>query len=388
VDDPDERGEAVVEVERWFLSRGLPHFIVSYSTSRRVLAPHVAGTLILVLELIGALNFAWPWWANVAVAVASLAALLAMWAVTNRIRHRPALARPQRVGAPECAFFVLAPAVLPLLAGGQWLTSLNIFVGNSVLLALIYLTTSYGLFPMTRWALGRLRAQITALFGLLVRALPLLLLFVVFLLFTSEVWEVAASLNGPSVAVVVGLFVVLGVLFVASRVPTEVGAMARWESTDQLVSLLAGTPARRLTAAVPDPPESPPLSRRQWGNVGLVVLVSQGLQVLFVSVMIGVFIVAFGVVAITPDTSEHWTGTRDAILQRVLWGRQIALTWELLKVALLLAAVSGFSFTLSLLTDDAYRREFLEDVLCEVREAFAVRVAYLASVVPPPGASR
>lgn len=58
-------------------------------------------------------------------------------------------------------------------------------------------------------------------------------------------------------------------------------------------------------------------------------------------------------------------------------GPSVALTAELLTVAGLLAVVSGFSFTLSLLTDDAYRREFLEDVVGEVRQAFAVRAAYL-----------
>ena len=53
------------------------------------------------------------------------------------------------------------------------------------------------------------------------------------------------------------------------------------------------------------------------------------------------------------------------------------LTEELLKVAIFLAAFSGLYFIVVLLTDATYREEFLEEVVGEVREAFAVRAAYL-----------
>lgn len=49
-------------------------------------------------------------------------------------------------------------------------------------------------------------------------------------------------------------------------------------------------------------------------------------------------------------------------------------------MAALLAGVAGFSFTLSLLTDRTYREEFLRDVVREVRQAFAVRAVYLATL--------
>lgn len=122
---------SLADVERWFLSRGLPHFIDGYSASRDVFTRALPLlTLILLVELVGALNFAWPWWVNVLVAIASFAALLALWAVTNRLRERRTWARPDRVGSAEIAVFVLVPVVLPLLAGGQLLTALNTFLGN------------------------------------------------------------------------------------------------------------------------------------------------------------------------------------------------------------------------------------------------------------------
>ena len=104
-------------VERWFRSRGIPHFIGDYSASRDVFTRAVPTlTVILVLELVGALNSAWPWWANLGVAAASLGALLGVWRVVNVVRKRPARARPDRVGPTELALFVLLVPAIDLSA--------------------------------------------------------------------------------------------------------------------------------------------------------------------------------------------------------------------------------------------------------------------------------
>ncbi|HUR22535.1 MAG TPA: hypothetical protein VMZ73_01550 [Acidimicrobiales bacterium] len=374
--------DTLAAVERWFRSRGIPHFIDQYSASRdvftRVLAPLTA---ILMLELVTALDASWPWWFNLGVAAASLGAVVVVWAAVNLARKRRALARPNRVGSTELAIFVLLVPVLDLLAGGQRLTALNTMLVNLALLGLIYLGTSYALLPITRWAAGRLWRQLADVLGLLVRALPLLLLFVTFLFLTTEVWQVAASLDGPFLAVTMGLFVVVGTVFVVARIPLEVGALARFESWSDVAVLVGGTPAAGLDPpAGASPAGTPRLGRRQWGNVGLVVLFTQGLQIVFVSVMIGVFFVGFGLLTVTPQLTTTWVGS-DAhlLLDGILWGRPVAVTSELLQVAGFLTAFSGFYFTVYVLTDATYRKEFLEEVLVELRQAFAVRAVYLAS---------
>ena len=53
------------------------------------------------------------------------------------------------------------------------------------------------------------------------------------------------------------------------------------------------------------------------------------------------------------------------------------LTWELLRVAGAIAAFTGLYFTISMLTDDVYRREFLEELTSEMRESFCERAEYL-----------
>lgn len=374
--------DTLVAVERWFRSRGIPHFIDDYSASRDVFTRALAPlTAILVLQLVTALDASWPWWLNAGVAVAGLGALLGVWAVVNVARKRPALARPDRVGPAELAIFVLLVPALNLIAGGQRLTALNTFLANLALLGTIYLGTSYALLPITRWAAGRLWQQLGDVLGLLVRALPLLLLFVTFLFLTTEVWQVAATLDGPFLAVTMGLFVALGVVFVVARIPREVGALARFESWAEVATLVDGTPAAGLRPpADASPAATPRLGRRQWGNVGLVVLFTQGLQIVFVSVMIGVFFVGFGLLTITPELTATWIGSApDALLEAEVWGRPVAVTYELLQVAGFLTAFSGFYFTVYVLTDATYRKEFLDEVLVELRQAFAVRAVYLAS---------
>ncbi|HEV2758823.1 MAG TPA: hypothetical protein VGV86_04575 [Acidimicrobiales bacterium] len=379
-DTPDR--DAVEEVERWFRSRGIPHFIDDYSATRDVFTRALpALTLILVLELLGALNFRWPWWLNLGVAAGSLGALLMVWALVNAARKRPALARPDRVGRTELAIFVLLVPILDLLAGGQHLTSINTLVGNLAFLGLIYLVTSYALLPITRWAAGRLWRQLGDLLGLLVRALPLLLLFVTFLFLTTEVWQVAASLDGPFLGLTMALFVAVGIVFVVARIPREVGALARFESWADVALLVGDTPAAALRPPSDFSPEATTrLGRRQWGNVGLVVLFTQGLQIVFVSVMIGVFFVGFGLLTVTPETAALWVGDPvDLLVEWEVWDRPVVLTAELLQVAGFLTAFSGFYFTVYVLTDATYRKEFLDEVLVELRQAFAVRALYLAA---------
>jgi hypothetical protein len=102
--------------------------------------------------------------------------------------------------------------------------------------------------------------------------------------------------------------------------------------------------------------------------------------------MIGVFLVVFGLIMVTPETATTWVGHNVHLLvDRRIWGRRVALTAELLQVAAFLSAVAGFSFTLSLLTDKAYRDEFLDDVVREVRQALAVRALYLRALAETRG---
>ena len=130
--------------------------------------------------------------------------------------------------------------------------------------------------------------------SLLTRAVPVLLVFMILLFLTTEVWQVFSDISDAALIGVVALFVVLGSVFVAARLPNEVRALERDVNVD------------------------PPLRRRQRFNVGLVMFVSQGLQVLVVSVIVGLFFVAFGALALTPHVIEEWIQTRAASRRRAV----------------------------------------------------------------------
>lgn len=381
--------EALKQTERWFVSRGIPHFIDEYSASRDVFtraAPFLS--LVFVVEVVGALNLDWPVWANVLAGLGGLCILVAALATSNRLRRRPALARPETVGLPDLSLFVLVPGLLPLVFGGQARQAGSVAGGNLVLVALAYMVTGYGLLPMTRWGIGRLVRQTEELFGVLVRALPLLLLFVTFLFVNAEVWQVASGLTGPFFFLALGLFFVMGTLFVLTRLPREIAGLGAFQSDAAVLDRVRGTPAEALPRPASILP-APALARRERGNVGLVVLFSQGLQILLVTLVIGAFFVTFGVVAIPPDVIASWTGAGAHTLASVtLFDRVLPVTEELVRVAGFLAAFSGLYFTVYAVTDVTYREEFYEDVVREVREALAVRALYLAALrerlVPKP----
>ena len=367
------------EIEKWLVGRGIPHFIDGYSASRDVLTRAIPFlTLVFLAEMILAVNLDWPWWGNSLSIVGGFAVLVGVWALLNRARGRLLLARPTAVGPVEIAVFLGVPALLPLVFGGAWHEAGAAFLLNLAVLGVTYAVTSYGLVPMAAWSLGRVARTLGETLGLMTRALPLLLLAFVFLFINAEVWQVAASLDGVFLGAVLGLFFVLGAVFVAARLPRELSGIAAFDNPAEVNSLISGTPAAGLScrsASAPAP------TAAQWANAALVVLVTQGMRVLVAAVLMGGFFVVFGLLTVRPDTIEVWTTVPPDVLATFGWlGRDVALTRELLDVAVFLAGFSGFYFTVYLVTDATYRQEFFEDVAGELREAFAVRVVYLERI--------
>ena len=296
------RADQLQAIERWFMARGTPHLMEDYSATGDVftrMIPVLTG--LAVLEALGALDADFSWWQNVLAGIGGLALLVGLWAGINTLRRRPALTRPARVGPAEITTFVVAPALITYLISQELDQAITLAVVNIVLLGAIYVVTSYGLLPLTRWALAKTTRELGAVAGLLGRALPLLLLIQIVLFINTEMWQVADGFDGRFLAAVVVLFVLIGITFLLTRLPRELGRLATFASVDDLEEQVAGTPAEGLVPlaeVVGDPVD---LSTRQRGNVLLVALFSQGLQVLLVTLLLAAFYVAFGLLTITPD---------------------------------------------------------------------------------------
>ena len=347
--------DPLAEYELRFRRAGLPLLIEDYSATEDIFnraAPLLA--LVFIGEMLGAIDLDWTLVENLGAALAGLAILVGAFAAINRARGRPLLAVPETVGVPELVGFVLLPAALPLVFGGQVTSALVTALANVGLLLLVYAIVGLGLLSMLRWAAGRMYGQLAASLMLLTRAIPLLLVFALVLFVNTEVWQAVSTMPRAFLPVVGALFVALGSVFLVAKLPQEVAELER----------SAGT--------------GPPLRRRQLVNVGLVMFVSQALQVLVVSLAVGAFFVAFGALTIGPQVRESWIGESGNVLVTLHFlGERVQITEELLLVSGGIAAVSGLYYAIAVLTDATYREEFLDEITSDMQETFRARAEYL-----------
>jgi len=342
------------EYERRFRSAGLPLFIEGMTASRDVFTRAVPlFALVFVGELLGALDRDWSVWGNLAAAIGGLAILLSGFVLLNLLRGRRFLELPHSVGWIELGAFVVLPALLPVVFSGQVVSALVTAAFNLLLVGLVYLVIGYGLVFIVRWAARQLPAGLTAALAVLTRAVPLLLVFSLVLFINTEMWQVFSEMPRAFLFAVAGLLALVAGAFLVGRLPRE-------------VELLQG--------------DGPPLTRRQRTNVGLVMFVSQALQVLVVSLALAVFFVIFGALTVGPEVRESWLGTDGTPIGPTIdvLGGEITITEQLLRVSGAIAAFGGVYYAIAVLTDSTYREEFLEDIVGELRETFALRAEYLS----------
>ena len=374
-------GARIDEIERWFVRRGVPHFIGDYAATTDIWTRSIP--MLVVAYLAGGLHAldlrTWTWQRNLVAGLVIVAALAIGWSITNVVRHRRWLAMPAVVGWPELAVFVVGPAI-PSAVLGQWGDAAQTVVEGLVVLAAIYLLTSYAVPSLVVWAARRSAAQVRSLAGLVARALPLLLLFTTFLFINTEVWQVAGTLDGIAYVATLSIFFLLGAVFVLSRVPALMHGVNRFDGWDDVRDLVAGTPAQRLAPELHGALPDTRLTRRQRANLALVAIFSQALQITVVALLLTSFFTLFGFLAISQQTTDLWIApnTADVLVSLRLGGRTLVVSEPLLRVAGFLGAFSGMYFTVLLSTDATYRDEFADDVTPQLREALAVRVAYLA----------
>jgi mycothiol synthase len=348
----------IADYERRFRSAGLPNLIEGYSATEDVFTralPFLG--LVFVVEMLGAVNLEWDsMLANVAAVAGGVVLMLGAFGVLNVLRGRPFASIPGKVGTPELAAFVVLPSALPIVFGGQWRSALVTLAGQLLLLGLVYLVIAYGVFSIVRWAGARFVTQLRATLTLMVRALPLLLFFALVTFFTNEYWQMFASTKGVRYGVAIGLFALLGAAFLMVRIPSGVEDLER-ESHLEV-----------------------PLRRAQRVNVGVVIFVSQALQVLFVTAAVGLFFVVFGTLLVSIPIQRDWINEAPVLYDLPLVGTRLGLTHELLRVAAGTAAFSGLYYAVAMVVDSNFRDEFVTGITDEMRETFTLRGAYLRSL--------
>ena len=379
----------VQELEQWFLDRGAPNLIEGFQQRvdlQRRSRPFLLAAIVIEV-VVGVADLDTAWWQNglaLAVAFAVLSAIR-LARPAGRLARGELAAIVQRARAAvvsEPVAFVVLPPLLTATVGGQPLQGLEFAVANVLLLVGVYAAAGFGLVPVIRWAAGKAALQLGSAARLLARALPLLLLIQIVLFINTEMWQVADGFDGLALGVVVAMFMATGGVFLVTRLPGELDELATFTDGDAVRAFVVGTPAEGLVAEeyVDEPQElsANALTRPQRLNVSLVALFTQGMQITLVTMLVGAFFIVFGLLTITPEIMDSWLGhTGDELFSLGVLGHDLRCTAELLKISGFLAAFSGLYFTVVLVTDETYRKEFRAELLDELRQTFAVRLVYL-----------
>jgi hypothetical protein len=376
------------EIERWFIRRGVPQFIEGYGTEQsmdRRAAPWIMAWLLAWAA------FFWfsrpeapfPW--NALAVVGTMLFFIFADAFTDTLRGRSRRQLPAKFDLVDIGQFAVLPVVPTLLVqldpAGLILSMLNLLLG----IGAIYVVIGFGLLDIAGWAVRRLQDQLVHIATLLSRTLPLLLILVVFLMFSAELWEAAHALHAVELTAVLGLLVLVASVLIVTTFRPEVRRLEAGVDWDEVRREVADTPA----AALADRPiqaafEVAPLSWLQRRNVEFVVLISQLLQSTFVSLIVVAFLVAFGLIVVPAEVQAAWVGAPvTSLLQFQLLGELRILSAELLSVSALLSGIVGLYFTGLSLTDATFRTEHFTLVVGELRTLLSARALYLAALRRP-----
>lgn len=380
-----------IDTERWFRRRGLPMFIEDYSVKEDILTrvfPFMG--LVMFAELFLSFGDQWSGGAQLAAFGAGAALVVGAFVGVNLLRRRRPFQLPDDVGVPEVALYLVLP-VIPSIIGNtdNPLTAVLRTLGlNAALLIVAFVVTRWGLVPMLRWAASQMILQVGHLSTLALKSLPLVLLFSAFIFLNAEMWQVANDMTSVAFVGIVALVVGIGGAFVLLSVRRIGVDLESFESWSEVTGLLTGTPMATAGVLSPEGPPMVALSRRGRWNLTLRLFVAQSTQILLVSTVTTLFYVLFGVLTVRENTVLQWTTVgelttgRDWLVELDVLGNTYVFTRQLVVVATFIGLVSGLQFTVQVLTDPSYRRDFAQDMTVGARRALAVRAAYLEALRP------
>ena len=217
----------------------------------------------------------------------------------------------------------------------------------------------FGAVSILEWAVRRFVSLFAASLTVLVRALSLLLFFLLVIFFTTETWQIWTVPPVPKFVAAAGLFVLLAAGFLLLRLP---GSVRDLEREAEL--------------------QDEHLSRTQRVNVGVVMFLSQFLQVVFVAFAVWLFFVVFG--SLLGERRGPRGVARDVrgggVRIPFFGDTVVVITVELLRVATGMASFAALYYAVATQLDEAYRDEVVEQIAGQMKETFARRAEYLGLI--------
>lgn len=367
------------QIERWFIGRGVPQLVEGYASERRMDAravPLIVGWLVAGTILDWGTRPEWSLGLNALGVVATLAFVGIGIVAIMRMRGMslPGL----EVSVSLIVAVALLVGVADAVIDGTWGQGLAAALGALTGIGVVYVVVGLGLLEIAWWGIRRLWTELGRIVSLFSTTLPVLLILVLFLLFSAEIWEAAGMLATIELWAALALIWLVAVLLIVNAIGSELATLEASDATT-LRELAASTPAARLTDAPLDAPR--PLTALQRFNLAVLAVIGQLLQSLFVAALVTAFLVAFGMIVVPGELQERWAGLPiNPIVEFALLGDARVLSIELLTVTALLGAIVGLYFTGLAVTDTAYRPAHFGRIVDELRSLVAARSIYMAAL--------
>lgn len=408
------------DVEKWFINRGLPHFIENYKATEDVFNRALPLFVVLVVVQMGLelTSKTVTWKERLIGGAIGLAAVLVVILAANLVRQPRRWYRwPRKIGPAEITLLVLLGPVVGKLSGAGWGAVVADFAANIGVLGLVYLLVAYAILPVLRWAVKHSFEELGNLGNLASKALPMLALFGTFLFLNVDMWHIASSFDQRSQLWYTTLFfAAITFLFLMVRLPGEVKELQGDYYLEAVVVAAADTPLHEYVGDLDD--ELPQLrtDRRQRMNMLFVLAFTQVIQILLLSLVVFLYFVSLGKLAVTNGQVADWLRTPECPGGTKLADHEVdtiqaachfateeqARTWKgiidpgklfgfparipgtnlvfsepLLRTAILLTTFSAFFFAVSAVTDEAYRKDFFESITGRLAKCLTVRCGYV-----------
>jgi hypothetical protein len=247
---------------------------------------------------------------------------------------------------------------------------------NALVLLVLIGGASVGLNAIASWAGSELKKRLAQSGDVILHGAPLALVFIFFFLFTTETWDMAATLSDLRFWSLTALIVALGLLVVFVGVFRQVPKRYVFATADDAQAALEGVEdeavltVARISAARPNPPLTVTLTLAQRLNLTLVATIKWTIPMLIVSVTVSLAVLALAAVSIDSALLEAWDdGLKDEVPFSLI-----------VRVVAFLGAFSAFYFLVESLREAqrANADEHLPDVdIANVDNVLTRRLAAL-----------
>ncbi len=363
--------------ERWFLRNGLPAVLRPGVLVQRVWtrsAPALAGlaamltfSMIIVgvtgkhtIDIDGSPTRT-EWFVIVVLLLVLPSAGLAGWLVsrTADVRVRATVSAAS-----------LGIATLGSIYAGPSARVLADLITEFIIVVLIFVCTATGIGAILGWAVRMMLGNIASIGGLLIGALPVMLLTVL-VFFNGPVWTMAGTVSRLRLWLGLLFLMLIAVAFLVSGTLSRVRPILRPDAKSaEDAQKLTGTPFETM----PDRPRRVPLSQPERLNVVFVLAMSQIVQLLTISVVTGLLFLTLGLILISPELLAALT--TNASPDGQFLGMTLPIPEALIQISMFLVALTFMYLAARAVGDKEYRAQFVDPLIEDLRLTLVARDRY------------